>query len=59
MNGPQWPEAQPWENYLFAAVAIIVVVFNRRSMLGREGAVTSVLAPGDEAATAIRVGSSR
>lgn len=59
MNGPQWPEAQPWENYLFAAVAIIVVVFNRRSMLGREGAVTSVLAPGEEAATAIRVGSSR
>jgi uncharacterized protein len=54
MNGPQWPEAQPAENYLFAAVAIIVVVLNRRSMLGREGAVTSVLAPGDEPATAAR-----
>lgn len=54
MNGPQWPEAQPWENYLFAAVAVIVVVLNRRSMLGHARGVSSVLAPGDEPATTRR-----
>jgi hypothetical protein len=54
MNGPQWPEAQPWENPLFAAVAVIVVVLNRGSMLGRARGVTSVLAPGDEHATTRR-----
>ena len=37
MNGPAWPEAQPWENYLFAAVAVAVVLLNRRAMLSRGG----------------------
>jgi hypothetical protein len=32
MNLPIWPEAQPWENYLFAAVAVIVVIIERESM---------------------------
>ena len=45
INGPAWPDAQPWENYLFAAVAVIVVVLNRRTMLHRGHAVTEVLAP--------------
>jgi membrane protease YdiL (CAAX protease family) len=45
MNGPAWPEAQPWENYLFAAVAVLIVVLNRRAMLSRPGPVTDVLAP--------------
>lgn len=44
MNGPAWPDAQPWENYLFALVAVAVVVLNRRTMLTREGASTSVVA---------------
>jgi len=48
LNGPAWPEAQPWENYLFALVAVIVVVVNRRALLGRAGAVTEVLLPGAE-----------
>lgn len=43
MNGPMWPDAQPWDMYLFVAVAIVVVVVNRRSMLTREGAATDVL----------------
>jgi uncharacterized protein len=43
MNGPAWPDAQPWENYLFAVVAVVVVVLNRRTMLTRGGAVTEVL----------------
>jgi membrane protease YdiL (CAAX protease family) len=47
MNGPAWPEAQPWENYLFAIAAVIVVIINRRTMLHREGAVTQVLTTTD------------
>jgi uncharacterized protein len=49
MNGPAWPDAQPWENYLFAAVAIAVVVLNRKTMLTKDNAVTEVLMPGAEA----------
>ena len=48
MNNPAWPDAQPWENYLFASVAVLIVVFARRSMLRRDSAVTEVLMPGDE-----------
>jgi len=33
MNGPAWPDAQPWENFLFAVVAVVVVVLNRRMVL--------------------------
>jgi hypothetical protein len=45
MNLPAWLEAQPWENYLFALVAVAVVLLNRKTMLSREGAATEVLAP--------------
>jgi len=45
MNGPAWPDAQPWENYLFALVAVVIVVINRKAMLTRDGAVTDVLMP--------------
>jgi uncharacterized protein len=50
INGPAWPDAQPWESFLFAVVAILVVIVNRKTMLTREGAATDVLAsgPGDE-----------
>ena len=48
MNGPAWPDAQPWENYLFAIVAVLIIVACRRSMLHRDSAVTEVLMPGDE-----------
>ena len=48
MNNPIWPEAQPWENFIFAIIAVVVVVLNRRAMLRREGAVTEVLMPGEE-----------
>lgn len=43
MNGPVWPDAQPWDMYLFVGVAIVVVVLNRHTMLTRAGAVTEVL----------------
>jgi membrane protease YdiL (CAAX protease family) len=54
MNGPAWPDAQPWENYLFALAAVAVVLLNRRAMLSRDGAVTEVVLT-DERAEAERV----
>ena len=45
MNNPAWPEAQPWENYLFALAAVAVVLLHRKAMLTRDQAVTEVLMP--------------
>jgi hypothetical protein len=45
MNLPIWPEAQPWENYLFAGVAVIIVIIERESMLRTGQGVTEILAP--------------
>ena len=47
MNGPVWPDAQPWDTYVFLAAAAFVVPVNRRAMLTRDGAVTQVLMPGE------------
>ena len=48
MNNPIYPDAQPWENYLFAIVAVAIVVVNRKAMVSREEAITEVLMPGEE-----------
>ena len=48
VNGPAWPDAQPWDYVVYGVVALIIVVLNRRRMFSREGAVTDVLMPGDE-----------
>jgi hypothetical protein len=45
MNGPAWPDAQPWENYLFAAAALVVVLLNRQEMLSRDSAATAIVQP--------------
>lgn len=45
MNNPAWPDAQPWDTLLFAAVALGVVLLNRKAMLLRDGVVTEVLLP--------------
>jgi membrane protease YdiL (CAAX protease family) len=45
MNGPAWPDAQPWDSYVFAIVAAVIVVLNRRTMFTRDGAVTEILMP--------------
>jgi len=47
-NNPLWPDAQPYDTLFFVAVALIVVVVNRRAMFIREGSVTAVIpdAPG-------------
>jgi uncharacterized protein len=43
MNNPIWPDAQPWGSYIFAAVALVVVVLNRKALLSRDNVVTGVL----------------
>jgi membrane protease YdiL (CAAX protease family) len=48
MNGPAWPDAQPWDMVGFAIVAVVVVLVTRRSMLTRGSGATSVLMPGEE-----------
>lgn len=45
MNAPAWPDAQPWENWLLAAAAVVAVIVCRRSEFTQAGAVTDVLAP--------------
>lgn len=51
VNGPAWPDAQPWENYLFALIAVIIVILNRKSMLTRRDSATDVIGPGLEIST--------
>ena len=48
MNGPAWPDAQPWDTLVFVFVAVVIVLVNRKAMFTREGAVTEILMPGEE-----------
>jgi hypothetical protein len=48
MNGLARPDAQPWENYVFAIAAVAVVLLSREAMPTRDEAVTEVLYPGEE-----------
>ncbi len=43
VNGPAWPDAQPWDSVIFAAVAAAIVVLNRHSMFDRRAGATDVL----------------
>jgi len=43
MMNPIFPDAQPYDNFLFAAVAVLVVVLNRRAMFQRGAGVTGIL----------------
>lgn len=45
MNNPVWPDAQPWDMWLFVAVAVVVAVVNRRAMLDRSTGATAILTP--------------
>jgi membrane protease YdiL (CAAX protease family) len=40
---PFWPDAQPWDTILLAAIAVIVVWWNRETMFRRQGAATEVI----------------
>jgi membrane protease YdiL (CAAX protease family) len=48
MNGPAWPDAQPWDMIGFVLVAIVVVWVNRSTMLRRGEGATDILSHGDE-----------
>lgn len=41
---PLWPDAQPYDSWLFVAVAVSIVWFKRSEMLSRQGTITDVLA---------------
>ncbi len=42
---PIFPDAQPWDSYLLAIVAVVIVFLNRRQMFQRGAGVTQVLGP--------------
>ena len=48
MMNPIIPDAQPWENLLFAITAVVIVVLNRHTMFKKGTGVTDVLMPGQE-----------
>lgn len=50
MMNPIFPDAQPWDNLLWIAVAVIVVVLNRRQLFQPGDAITDVLMPEDKGA---------
>jgi membrane protease YdiL (CAAX protease family) len=52
MMNPIFPDAQPWDNILWMAVAVIVVWLNRRKMFQRGEGVTEVLMSEEEYAPA-------
>jgi membrane protease YdiL (CAAX protease family) len=45
MMNPIWPDAQPWDNLLFAIAAVVIVVLNRETMFKKGTGVTEVLMP--------------
>lgn len=45
MMNPIIPDAQPWENLLFALTAVIIVILNRHTMFKKGTGVTEVLMP--------------
>ena len=45
LNNPIWPDAQPWDNFLLAAFAIIIVWLNRDRMFQRDAGITDILMP--------------
>jgi membrane protease YdiL (CAAX protease family) len=40
---PIFPDAQPWDSYLLAIAAAVIVFLNRRQMFGRGSGITEVL----------------
>jgi hypothetical protein len=40
---PVFPDAQPWDSFLFAIAAVVIVFLNHRQMFQRGSGVTEVL----------------
>lgn len=49
MNNPLWPDAQPFDMYVYVAAAVLIVWLNRRALFSRTNAVTDVIPRSDEA----------
>lgn len=43
VNGPAWPDAQPWDSVIFAVLAALIVVFNRKHYFDKTAATVDVL----------------
>lgn len=43
MNNPLWPDAQPFDMYLYVAAAAFIVWINKRALFNRASAVTEVI----------------
>ena len=43
MNNPLWPDAQPWDMWLFVVVAAVIAIIDRRHMLDRGYGATDVV----------------
>jgi len=43
MNNPLWPDAQPYDMYLYVAAAVVVVWLNRGALFSRVTAVTEII----------------
>ena len=52
INGPAWPDAQPWDYAVYGVAAVLIVLVNRRLMFTRKGAVTQILMPGETSSDA-------
>jgi hypothetical protein len=47
LMNPIWPDAQPYDTYILACAAVLIIWFNRKMMFDREGAVTTIVPAGD------------
>lgn len=56
LMNPIVPEAQPWENYIFAVVAVVIMILHRRTMFTKGTGVTEVLMPNDAGENAREAG---
>ena len=45
MMNPIIPDGQPWENYIFAIAAVVIVILNRHTMFKKGSGITEVLMP--------------
>jgi len=43
MNNPLWPDAQPFDMYVYVIAAALIVWINRQSLFSSEKAVTEIL----------------
>lgn len=44
VNGPAWPDAQPWDSVIFAVLTALIVMCNRKRYFDRSAGATEILA---------------